>query len=48
MISWEGGLVIVIAIPTVVFIAAWIWPQRVPKDKSVSAIRDRVEGEKQQ
>ncbi len=45
MIGWETGLVIVIAIPAVVFIAACIWPPRVPKVKSVGAIRDRIEGE---
>ncbi len=45
MTGWEGGLVIAVAIPVVVFIAACIWPPRAPKDKPVRDIRDRIEGE---
>lgn len=45
MIGWEGGLVIVVALPIAVLVAVLIWPQRSPKDKSVTAIRDRIERE---
>ncbi|WP_280382342.1 hypothetical protein [Nocardia wallacei] len=43
--AWPIGLFVVIAIPLGVAAAAVFWPQRIPKDRSVEAIRDRIEHE---
>ncbi|WP_281004673.1 hypothetical protein [Nocardia veterana] len=43
--SWQFGLVVVIALPLAVFVAAVCWPHRVPKDKTVDAIRERIDRE---
>ncbi|MEV6139848.1 hypothetical protein AB0L63_28145 [Nocardia sp. NPDC051990] len=37
------GWVAVVGIPLIVFIAAVLWPERIPKDRTVEAIRKRVE-----
>ncbi|GAB2684234.1 hypothetical protein GCM10027089_00930 [Nocardia thraciensis] len=43
--SWQFGLVVVVALPVVVLVAAVVWPVRVPKERTVGAIRDRIERE---
>lgn len=39
------GYVIVIGLPLAVIMAAILWPVRIPKDRTVEAIRQRIEGE---
>ncbi|RDI42512.1 hypothetical protein [Nocardia mexicana] len=43
--GWQVGLLLVIGIPLGVLIIAVYWPQRPPKDRSVRAIRDRIDDE---
>ncbi len=33
--SWQVGLLIVIALPLVVLVVAVFWPERVPEDRTV-------------
>ncbi|RDI49924.1 hypothetical protein DFR68_106362 [Nocardia mexicana] len=44
-LDWEVGLLVVTGIPLVVLMIAVLWPQRMPRDRSVRAIRDRIERE---
>ncbi|MFI7000438.1 hypothetical protein [Nocardia sp. NPDC050175] len=37
------GLALAIGLPLVVLVVALFWPQRIPKDRSVSGIRQRIE-----
>jgi hypothetical protein len=39
------GFVVVIGLPLVVFVVAILWPERVPQDRTVEAIRQRIEKE---
>jgi hypothetical protein len=39
------GLSVAFAVPLVAFFALVFWPQRIPKEKSVRAIRERIERE---
>lgn len=39
------GWTIVIGLPVAVLVAAILWPPRIPKDRSVEAIRRRIEAE---
>ncbi|WP_460699939.1 hypothetical protein [Nocardia thraciensis] len=43
--SWQVGLIVVVAIPLVVLVLAMAWPERLPKDRTVQAIRDRIKRE---
>ncbi|MEG8179414.1 hypothetical protein GZH49_12835 [Nocardia terpenica] len=43
LFDWRTGLFIVIGIPLAVFVVAVFWPQRMPKRRSVQAIRERVD-----
>ncbi|MFJ1458837.1 hypothetical protein [Nocardia sp. N2S4-5] len=43
--SWHLGLFVVIALPATVFMVAVFWPDRAPKDRTVQAIRKRIEQE---
>ncbi|MBF6070145.1 hypothetical protein IU488_14220 [Nocardia farcinica] len=44
--SWVTlGWVLVFALPISVIIAAILWPERIPPDRTVDAIRRRVEEE---
>ncbi|MFI5778253.1 hypothetical protein [Nocardia sp. NPDC051570] len=46
MFDWHIGLLVVIGIPLGVFLALVVpWPRRIPKHRSVQAIRERVERE---
>ncbi|MFI6367546.1 hypothetical protein ACIBG0_32905 [Nocardia sp. NPDC050630] len=45
MLDWHIGLVVAVCIPLGVFVVAVFWPQRMPKEKSVQAIRERIERE---
>lgn len=38
------GWLVVIGLPLAVLVAAILWPQRTPKDRTVEAIRRRIEG----
>lgn len=40
------GWVLVFALPISVIIAAILWPERIPPDRTVDAIRERVEAER--
>ncbi|MEU7765437.1 hypothetical protein AB0B25_10005 [Nocardia sp. NPDC049190] len=39
------GWVIVIGLPSVVVLAVTVWPERLPKERSVETIRQRTEDE---
>ncbi|WP_174184026.1 hypothetical protein [Nocardia barduliensis] len=39
------GFVAAAGIPAVVFVVAVLWPERVPPDRTVEAIRQRIEDE---
>lgn len=39
------GWFIAIGVPLAVFAAALFWPERIPKDRSVREIRERIERE---
>ncbi|WP_435592032.1 hypothetical protein [Nocardia sp. bgisy118] len=39
------GWVLVFGLPAAAFIAALVWPERIPKDRTVKAIRERIEHE---
>ncbi|MEU1962626.1 hypothetical protein [Nocardia sp. NPDC019304] len=39
------GFAIAIGLPLVVLVVAILWPEQVPKDRSVDAIRQRIEEE---
>lgn len=39
------GLSVAFGVPVVAFFALVFWPQRIPKEKSVRAIRERIERE---
>ena len=39
------GWVVVLGLPFGVLVAVLFWPERVPKDRSVEAIRQRIEAE---
>ncbi len=39
------GLFVAFAVPLVAFFAVVFWPQRIPKEKSVRAIQQRIERE---
>ncbi|NKY29282.1 hypothetical protein [Nocardia gamkensis] len=45
MLDWHIGLVVAVCIPLGVFAVAVFWPARMPKEKSVRAIRERIECE---
>ncbi len=40
------GFVVTIALPLAVLVAAILWPERIPPDQTVDAIRQRVEDER--
>ncbi|MGK8522192.1 hypothetical protein ACRS6B_11840 [Nocardia asteroides] len=37
------GFVVAIGLPLVVFVLAIVWPPRIPLDRTVEAIRQRIE-----
>ncbi|MBF6328503.1 hypothetical protein [Nocardia transvalensis] len=39
------GLTMAVGLPLAVLVGALFWPQRIPKDKTVEAIRRRIEDE---
>ncbi|MEU2087522.1 hypothetical protein [Nocardia beijingensis] len=39
------GFIVAIGLPLVVLALAILWPERIPKDRTVNAIRQRIEGE---
>ncbi|MBF6079622.1 hypothetical protein ACWDSF_21060 [Nocardia beijingensis] len=39
------GFIVAIGLPLVVLALAILWPERIPKDHTVDAIRQRIEGE---
>ncbi|MGV9975439.1 hypothetical protein [Nocardia beijingensis] len=39
------GFIVAIGLPLVVLALAILWPERIPKDRTVDAIRQRIEGE---
>lgn len=39
------GWVAVIGLPLAVLVAVILWPERIPKDRTVQAIQRRIEGE---
>ncbi|WP_433714625.1 hypothetical protein ACQP2U_11255 [Nocardia sp. CA-084685] len=39
------GWAVVFGLPLIVFIVAVFWPERIPKDRTVQAIRQRIESE---
>ncbi|MFQ6330703.1 hypothetical protein ACLMAL_31820 [Nocardia sp. CWNU-33] len=39
------GWMVVIGLPVAVLVAVILWPERIPKERSVEAIRQRVEAE---
>jgi hypothetical protein len=44
--SWNTvGFLAAVGLPLVVFVWALCWPSRIPKDKTVRAIRQRIEDE---
>lgn len=45
MLDWHIGLVVAVCIPLGVFAVVVFWPQRIPKEKSVQAIPERIERE---
>ncbi|OXR44376.1 hypothetical protein B7C42_03165 [Nocardia cerradoensis] len=40
------GFAVAVGLPLIVLVAAILWPQRIPKDRTVAAIRQRVEDER--
>ncbi|WP_328409077.1 hypothetical protein [Nocardia sp. NBC_00403] len=46
----EGGIligfIVVIGLPLAVLVAVILWPERIPKERTVEAIRQRVEDER--
>lgn len=40
------GWVLVFALPIAVIIGVIVWPERIPPDRTVDAIRERVEAER--
>ncbi|MET9216231.1 MULTISPECIES: hypothetical protein [unclassified Nocardia] len=42
-----GGLVLAVAIPLAVLVGVVLWPEPIPKDRTVDAIRARIEQEAQ-
>ncbi len=45
MLDRHIGLVVAVCIPLGVFAVAVFWPQRIPKENSAQAIRERMERE---
>lgn len=44
--SWVTlGWIAVVALPVAVLVAAVLWPERLPSDRTVQAIRSRIEAE---
>lgn len=44
--GWDTiGFAVVIGLPLIVCLGAICWPERIPKDRSVEAIRKRIEDE---
>ncbi|WP_330233127.1 hypothetical protein OHA40_12020 [Nocardia sp. NBC_00508] len=39
------GLAVAIGLPLVVLVAVLVWPERIPPDRTVEAIRQRIEDE---
>lgn len=39
------GWVVVIGLPSAVLAAAILWPERIPRERSVDGIRQRIESE---
>ncbi|MEU6832706.1 hypothetical protein ABZ894_29025 [Nocardia beijingensis] len=39
------GFIVAIGLPLAVLALAILWPERIPKDRTVDAIRQRIEGE---
>lgn len=39
------GWIVAIGLPLAVVVGVIVWPERVPKDRSVQAIRERIERE---
>ncbi|MGV9544742.1 hypothetical protein [Nocardia beijingensis] len=39
------GLFVAFAVPLVAFFAVVFWPERIPKERTVDAIRERIERE---
>ncbi|WP_280484097.1 hypothetical protein [Nocardia farcinica] len=39
------GFTVAVGLPLVVFVAAIFWPERIPPDRTVEAIRARIEDE---
>lgn len=39
------GFVVVVGLPLVVIVVAICWPERIPRDRTVEAIRQRIEEE---
>ncbi|WP_157556944.1 hypothetical protein [Nocardia acidivorans] len=39
------GWIAVVGVPLAVFVAVILWPERIPKDRTVQAIRHRIEAE---
>ncbi|MGW4088681.1 hypothetical protein [Nocardia sp. NPDC004750] len=37
------GLFVAFAVPLVAFFAVVFWPERIPKERTVDAIRERIE-----
>ncbi|WP_158607809.1 hypothetical protein [Nocardia panacis] len=46
MTGWHLGLYVAIAIPATVLLIAVFSPPRIPKNKSVKGIRERIEAER--
>ncbi|WP_454198483.1 hypothetical protein [Nocardia sp. Marseille-Q1738] len=47
--SWvDVGIAVAVGLPLGVLIAVIFWPERIPKDRSVEAIRQRIEDEDDQ
>ncbi len=40
-----AGIAVAVGLPLGVLIAVLVWPERIPKDRSVEAIRQRIESE---
>ena len=45
MIGWEGGLVVAVAVPATVFLAALTWPDRSPKNEVSKTVCDRTDSQ---
>ncbi|MCX4096176.1 hypothetical protein [Nocardia sp. alder85J] len=39
------GLIAAVGVPLAVLVLAIVWPERIPKDRTVEAIRRRIEAE---